>query len=184
MKMLRMPSLLHEVFGEEQSVAAILSILLFGGLLTAAVAWRFPEMTESLPVWRSGLALLLVFDICAGCIANFTRGTSNYYASRSTHRLVFIAVHVHLVLIALLLNVNLGFSLAVWGYTIGGAVVVNAYAGHRSQPFAAGLLLAGGLGIAPLLPHVQPYMLIAGMLFMLKVIFSFAVDHYGVQREG
>ncbi|WP_148039312.1 hypothetical protein [Brevibacillus panacihumi] len=42
-----------------------------------------------------------------------------------------------------------------------------------------GLLLSIGVGCIPLLPNIQPYMLITFLLFMIKVLFSFAVDHYG-----
>lgn len=179
MKSLRIPKSLHDIFGERQTVGAIAAILLFGGLLTAALGLRFPELTNSLPVWRSALALVLIFDIFAGCIANFTASTSNFYAARKRNRLLFIAVHVHVVLVALLLNTDIGYSIAVWSYTIAGAFVVNALAGKRSQLFVAGLLLCAGIGGTSLLPDVQLYMLIVGILFMMKVLFSFAVDHYG-----
>ncbi|KKO53243.1 hypothetical protein [Paenibacillus sp. DMB20] len=179
MKQVRIPSFLHDVFGETQRVGSILAILLFGGLLTAALYFTFPEMTAGLPVWRSALALLLMFDIFSGCIANFTASTSNFYAARKTNRLVFIAIHVHVVIVALLLQADIRHSIAVWVYTITGAFVVNALIGKQSQLFAAGLLLSVGLGCMPLLPEIQPYMLIICTLFMVKVLLSFAVDHYG-----
>lgn len=53
MKQFRIPSFLHDVFGEKQSLTSILTILLFGGLLTAALYFLFPELTSHLPVWRS-----------------------------------------------------------------------------------------------------------------------------------
>lgn len=186
MKMVRIPSFLHDVFGEKQSIGSLIAILLFGGLLTAALYGIFPEMTRTLPVWRSALALLLIFDIFAGCLANFTASTSNFYAARKTNRIVFISIHVHIVLVALLLQTNLWHSAAVWAYTIAGAFIVNALIGRQAQLFAAGLLLSAGLGCVPLLPDIQPYMLITCSLFMLKVLFSFAVDHYGkaIHNDG
>jgi len=33
--------------------------------------------------------------------------------------------------------------------------------------------------LTAVLPNIQPYMLITFLLFMIKVLFSFAVDHYG-----
>ncbi|QMV43321.1 hypothetical protein [Cohnella cholangitidis] len=179
MNQMRIPSFLHDVFGEKQSLGSILSILLFGGTLTAALYWIFPEMTDRLPAWRSALALLLIFDIFSGCVANFTSSTSNFYAARKTNRIVFIAIHFHIVLVALLLQIDIWHSLAVWAYTILGAFVVNALIGKPSQKFVAGILLSVGLGCLPLLPEITPYMLIVSILFMLKVLFSFAVDHYG-----
>ncbi|TVX93239.1 hypothetical protein [Paenibacillus agilis] len=178
-KQLRIPSFLHDVFGEKQHIGSMIAILFFGALLTGALLWRFPEMIGSLPLWRSILACLLIFDIFAGCIANFTASTSNFYASRSTNRIVFINIHVHIVLVALLLGVNVEQSIAVWAYTIIGAFIVNALIRRQSQLFIAGLLLSIGLGLLPLLPDLHPYMLTTCILFMIKVLFSFAVDHYG-----
>lgn len=179
MKQLRIPPFLHDVFGERQHSGAILAILLFGGLLTGCLYGMYPEITDYLPVWRSALALLLIFDIFSGCIANFTLSTSNFYAARKKNRIVFIAIHVHIVLVAALVNLSIWHSIAVWAFTILGAFIVNALIGKRSQRFVAGLLLSAGLGCIPLLPDIQPFMLIVCQLFMLKVLFSFAVDHYG-----
>lgn len=180
MKSVRIPSFLHDIFGERQTIGSITAILLFGGLLTAVLYGMFPEMTDRLPAWRSVLALLLMFDIFAGCLANFTASTSNFYAVRRTNRIVFISIHFHIVAVAILLQTSVSISAAVWAYTIAGAFLVNALIGKPSQPFAAGMLLSVGLGCLPLLPGLPPYMLIACSLFMLKVLFSFAVDHYGI----
>lgn len=179
MRQLQIPSFLQDVFGEKQSVGSIFTILLFGGILTAALYYRFPEMANDLPAWRSALALVLIFDVFAGVIANFTASTSNFYAARKKNRIVFIAIHVHIVLIALLLNTNIGYSLGIWAYTIVGAFVINALIGEHVQVFVAGLFLSVGLGVVPMLPEITPYMLIIGLLFLMKVLFSFAVDHYG-----
>lgn len=101
---MRIPPVLHDIFGESQTIAEMLAILLFGGGVATALVWAYPEMTQGLPLWRSVIAYLLIFDIGAGCIANFTRSTSNYYAARPKGRLLFISVHVHLPLVAWLLG--------------------------------------------------------------------------------
>lgn len=181
---LRIPAFLHDAFGEKQSIGSILAILLFGGMLNAAIYFVFPEMTQHLPVWRSVLAFLLIFDIFSGCIANFTASTSNFYAARKTNRIVFISIHVHIAVVALLLNSDIGYSIGVWAYTIVGSLIVNALIGRQSQRFVAGLLLAVGLGTIPMLPEISPYMLIVCELFMLKVLFSFSVDHYNGAKPG
>ncbi|WP_028595287.1 hypothetical protein [Paenibacillus assamensis] len=178
-KELRIPPFLHDVFGEKQHIGSIIAVLFFGVLLTGALLWRSPEMIQSLPLWRSILACILIFDIFAGCIANFTVSTNNFYAARSTNRIVFISIHVHIVLIALLLGVNVEHSIVVWAYTIIGAFIVNSLIRKQSQLFIAGLLLSIGLGLLPLLPNLHSYMLTTCILFMIKVLFSFAVDHYG-----
>jgi len=176
---LRIPPMLHDIFGEQPTTRSILTILLFGGGLTAALYVAYPDMTNGLSPLRIALALLLMFDVFCGCLANFTASTSNYYATRSIHRIVFIAVHVHIVLVALLLDADLWYSIGVWAYTMIGACIVNALIGRPSQRFAAGFFLSIGLACMPVIPDVSPYMRIVGTLFMLKVMFAFAVDHYG-----
>lgn len=178
MKTYQIPSFFHDVFGEYQSAGSLLSIFLFGGGLTAALFIGYPEMTISLPLWRSALAFLLIFDIFAGCIANFTSSTSNFYAARKTNRVIFLAIHVHILLVALLLQFELAYVIGIWLYTIAGAVIVNALIGKPSQRFVGGLLMCVGLGIMPTLPDLPAYMLVICMLFMVKVLYSFAVDHY------
>lgn len=59
-----------------------------------------------------------------------------------------------------------------------GAFVINALKGSRFQLVMAGLLLSMGIAIAVLAVDVPYYFLVVSLLFMLKVLFSFAVDHY------
>ncbi|GAE05312.1 hypothetical protein JCM10914_1408 [Paenibacillus sp. JCM 10914] len=96
---------------------------------------------------------------------------------------MFIAIHVHIIIIALLLNADIGYAVGIWAYTIAGTFIVNALIGKPSQRFVGGLLLSIGIGCTFLLSNIQPYMLTVGTMFMLKVLFSFAVDHYGEAVE-
>ena len=141
-------------------------------------------MTQGLPLWRSAIAYLLVVDIFAGCVANFTYSTSNHYAARNKERLVFIAVHVHILIVAWLLGTDFLPAVIIWGYTIAGALVVNALKGSRFQLFVAGVLLATGIFVAVLVIEIPKYFLAISLLFMMKVMFSFAVDHYGKARKA
>jgi hypothetical protein len=176
---IRIPPFLHDVFGESQTIGELLAIVFFGVGLAALLFFAFPEMVQGRPFWRSIIAYLLVVDIFAGCVANFTRSTNNYYAARDKQRLVFIAIHVHILIAAWLLGTGLGNSVITWGYTIAGALVVNALKGSQVQKFVAGVLLALGIAIIVLGTEVPKYFLIISLLFMVKVLFSFAVDHYG-----
>lgn len=179
MKTIKIPAYLHEVFGERQTAGHIAAIVLFGAGMTAVWCAVFPSMLTETAPWRTALALLLIFDVCAGCIANFTPSTSNYYALRRKHRLVFIAVHVHVLLIAWLLEQEAWHAIAVWGYTVVGATIVNALIGRPSRTVIAAWLLAAGMSGILMLPGISIPMAIAYQLFLLKVLYGFAVDHYG-----
>lgn len=183
------PRSLHEVFGEEQTITDMLLTLAFGFGLAGVLFILFPEMWAGLPLWRSILVFLLVADIFSGAVANFTRGTNRYYAARAKLRLVFIASHIHLPVVAWLLGLDLIWPLILWGYTIAGAFIVNTCTRGSNrqpdrqsdrQPFIGGIVLAAGIALAVLSGETPTYFLLITLLFMLKVIYSFSVDHYRV----
>jgi len=180
----RIPSYLHDVFGESQTVGELLAIVLVGLGGAAALFLASPAITQGQSSWRSAIAFLLVADILAGCVANFTRSTNNYYAARGKQRLVFIAIHVHLLIVAWLLGLGFWGALVVWGYTIAGALVVNALNASQFQVFVAGALLVLGIALTVLGMDAPKYFLVISLLFMVKVLFAFAVDHYASAPTG
>ncbi|MBL8507140.1 hypothetical protein [Chitinimonas sp. JJ19] len=184
MRQIAIPSLFREVLGESQSVVEVAAILLVSLGLTGLLCLLHADAVFAVAPWRSALAILLVLDIIAGCIANFSYSTNHYYANNSKARLVFIAIHVHLLAVAWLLGLAWQHALVVWGYTMGAALVVNALYGNRMQRFTAGVLLVLGVALVLLAPAAPPFFMVVSLLFMIKVMFSFAVDHYGSPVEG
>lgn len=171
------PRALHEVFGERQTKLEVLVTLLFAATVSVALLGRLWEPAAELALWRKLLGAALVVDIVAGCGANFTRGTNEFYASRPGHRWGFIAIHVHLIAVAWLLEGDLVTACVAWGYTIASASIVHVLRPPR-QVFVGGVLLAGGLVLLLALPGHSPFMQAVSALFVLKVVFAFAVDHY------
>jgi hypothetical protein len=178
MQRFAVPGFLHEAFGETQTWIEFLATIAFGIGGAVVLVWLHPQPFGDVPLWRSAFAIVLIFDIFAGCVANFTRGTNDYYGARPGARWVFIAIHVHLPAVALLLGMDLGFAMAVWAYTIAAAAIVNALRGTAVQPFVGALLLASGLLLAPQILSTSLPMLVIAQLFMVKVLYAFAVDHY------
>lgn len=179
MKPIRIPRVLHEVLGEEQGALEI-ALVALGGLAAAASFAAFAPIGTASTV-AGLLALLLAADLGAGSAANFTRGTSDYYAVRPKLRWVFIAIHLHLPAMALLMGVDLGPSAAVWAYTVGAASAVNVFS-LRWQIALAGALVALGTMLIGLLAWDSPALRLAAGLFLLKVAYAFAVDHYAADR--
>lgn len=177
---MRAPAWLHDVVGEEPSAAEIAAILAFA-LPTATLALVFARPAVS--SWRIAIAWLLLADIAAGCVANFTRSTNDFYAARPRNRWLFIAVHVHLPVFAWLVQSSATSAsplwpvALIWSFTIAAASMVNLLAGREAQVFVAGLSLAIGLAITAAVP-TSTVIRVAGVLFLTKVAFSFAVDHF------
>lgn len=174
MKYFKTPKFLYEVLGKKQSVLEVLCTLLFALVGSAII---FLEADASFSRWQVIVAYLLIADVLAGCIANFTFGTNAFYANQPKNRLIFIAIHVHLIVIAWLLDEPIDIALLVWGYTIISAFIVNALKGKSIQSFIAANLLCYGLFLLIFLA-IKPWFLMVSIFFMIKVMFSFAVDHY------
>lgn len=179
---IRVPAALHDVFGERQSWGEIVAVLGVGLAVAGTVFLAFPALTSALPWWRSGLAFLLCLDVAAGSVANFTRGTNDYYAQRPGHRWVFIVIHIHLPVLAWLLSVDLVPAVAAWAYTIAGAAIVNGLHAHSRQTFVAALLWVMGVTLVIGFGNFTPPLLIIVVLFLTKVLYGFSVDHYRNDR--
>lgn len=168
------PVMLREVLGLTFEPAQVVAMLAFGGALAAGVS--FATAFDGLPAWRALLAVVLIADIGAGCLSNFTASTNQYYAERPRLRWVFIALHVHLLVVAWALGWPMPAALVLWGWTVGSAAVVNLLAGRASQRLVAGGLFALSL-LAPLGWAMPAPMQVVAALFTLKVAYAFAVRH-------
>jgi hypothetical protein len=176
MTVVRIPSALHDVFGERQRPIAIALIAAAAIVVPVALAIAEPHLLTAVAPWRVGIAALLIADIAAGAIANLTAGTNDHYAARPTSRWVFIAVHLHLLAVALLLDLPLAPALVVWAATIAGAVIVNLLRTHPEQRVIAGTLFVA-ITTATVLLSEAAALTAVGILFAFKVVYAFAVDH-------
>ena len=128
------------------------------------------------PAWRVAVAAVLIGDIGAGCLSNFTASTNGFYAARPGLRWSFIAVHGHLVAVAWALSWPLAPAIGLWAWTIGSASVVNLLEGRPAQRFVAGALFATSL-LSTLVFTMPAAMQVVAALFTLKVAYAFAVRH-------
>lgn len=169
---------LHDVFGEQQSLIELLLIILFGLSVPAVLYYLNADYLNNIATWKIVVAMVFIADIAAGCVANFTKSTNNFYATRAKHRWIFIGIHFHILIVAFGLETDLYNAGIIWVYTMVGASIVNLSKGSTAHVFVGGFILSFGLTLSLLLPNVHPIMTIIQALFMLKVIFSFSVDHY------
>lgn len=184
MRSLQVPASFKEVLGHTQRPWQLAAVFAVGTLVAILLTLEGREVWEPLPWWRRLLAFLLVLDIVAGCLANFTRGTNDFYAASARRRRVFLAVHVHVLLLAWALKQDLAPAAAVWAYTLAGACGVDAVRERDSQLFAAGTWLALGLAWIVVMVPAPPALLAVYLLFLFKLVFSFAVDHHGTRAPG
>lgn len=174
MNYFKIPEFLFDVLGEKQSIFEVSCTILFA-LIGSGIVYYVADF--HLDNWKSIIAFILITDVLAGCIANFSLGTNDFYAHRPKNRLIFIAIHVHILAIAWLLSEPMSNAFIIWGYTIVSASVVNSLNRKPIQMFVAANLMCYGIFLLLSL-SLQVWFLMVSMFFMIKVLFSFAVDHF------
>ncbi len=179
MKTLKLPSAVHEVFGEESTLIEMLLVLFF----SVGATWILFASTlvewEALATWKFIVILILAFDIFAGFVANLTFSTNAFYQKSNKARLGFIAIHIQPLAFAFLADSSFSVGVGIWIYTILGALVVNQLRGYPAQRVVAGVLV--GLGLLALILFsngIAVWLQIVLIFYHLKVTYCFAVDHY------
>jgi hypothetical protein len=178
MKYFKTPEFLFEVLGEKQSILEVSCTVIFA-LLGSLIIYSVAGIESS--NWKTVVAYILIVDVLAGCIANFSFGTNEFYSKRPKNRLVFISLHIHILAIAWLLSQPIDTALVVWGFTIVSAFLVNGLNGKSIQGFIAANLMCYGILLLIYL-SLPVWFLMVSVFFMIKVLFSFSVDHFDKQQ--
>ena len=174
MNYFKTPKFLHDVLGEKQTFLEVVCIIAFALVGTALIYLIAKPLLLN---WQTVLAFVVIGDVLAGCIANFSYGTNAYYSKSPKKRLLFISVHVHIIAIAWLMGISLIDASIIWFFTIVSAFITNHFKGKKIQVFIGANLMCYGLILAIFL-SLPDWFLIVSVFFMIKVLFSFSVDHY------
>lgn len=177
MGVVRIPSALQELLGDRQDVVSLVAIGMGGVLAPVLVGLAQPGVYADVALWRSALAVLLLLDIGAGIVSNLTPATGEHYAGSARLRWIFLAVHLHLPAIGLLLGLPLVATLVCWAAVIASGCLVNALRAHPAQRAVAGVLLLVCLALPVILAPDSPALIVAAGLFAVKIVYAFAVDH-------
>jgi len=172
------PKFLHELFGTHQHRTELNLIIIFTITSTLAASWTTAPYWLELKWYQILVLWLIFFDISGGIVSNLSTGTNNYYNAHPKSRWFFIAVHIQPLILATVLESQLSIAIAVWLYTIFSASLINS---QREKVYHR--LLAGILYVAAIIVYILcdislplPITLIY-LLYMMKLIYSFAVNH-------
>ena len=78
MNYFKVPEFLHDVFGEKQSFPEVFASLLFAVIGSILIYNLFSLENPQISSWKIILGFILIADVLAGWIANFTKGKNNY----------------------------------------------------------------------------------------------------------
>ncbi|MFC3417937.1 hypothetical protein ACFOLA_00275 [Salinicoccus hispanicus] len=172
------PKSLHELFGRRTTKVELAIVLISCILLSSLLLFHAYDEWSDLAVWQEILLVILTLDITGGVVANVTKGTNEYYQTNHKARLVFLAVHVQPLILGWILG-NLLLGTIIWIFSIITVLVITRIGERRLQRTAGMASALVGLSILMLL--ADTHLILNGLLalYILKLVFSFAVDHDG-----
>lgn len=174
----RVPKLFQEFLDLRTTIAELLLILLPAMLMTALLVWTGAPIFREMGLWRALVMVALIFDIMAGVVANLTGATNDHYADQSMRRIFFIVIHVQPLVFSWLVGGFFAECLFAWLFTVVTALLVNGLKRHPLQrPFAGAGLVVGLTILLLIAGNLPSFMVVTLVMFMIKVIYSFAVDH-------
>ncbi len=165
----------REFLGDNPTKNNILLIFTTAFLVMGAVSYFNYEQLSTLPIWKLILFLVMILDIVSGAVANYTRSTQLYYQAH-TKRITFLLLHfVHIGLIVLAVG-HIWYCLAVLGFTLAGAFIVNFTKILKQQEIIAAVIVNLGIILFYVVfPAPQILNWLPGILLM-KLVFGFAIN--------
>jgi hypothetical protein len=167
--------LFHELFGRETTtfdlLAVVISSISFAGL-TLALKWN-----DDISNFKLIILTILALDISGGVVANFTTGTTNYYAESSRKRYVFVLFHLlqPSILIWIFPNDSQAI-LEISIFTLISSIIVLSIKKQCNQRITAITLLLLSFILSILLNYSDTLLQIVMQLFSIKLILAFSVN--------
>lgn len=183
MKKLSVPRILHELHGEETNIAEIILIYGIAVIAPLVVFFALRPVFSDLAVWKQIILFVILADLAGGVIANLTYGTTAYYEKKQWRKVLFIILHIaHPAGIWLLTGAQFPFLVYSAGFTILFSFITAFLFWQPRQQFAGFAFAVIGIALGFIIFSVPPYFRIASILYMLKLLYSFSVDHYGCRQ--
>ncbi len=179
MRNVRIPHGLRELFGDETTPFVLVLVCCFAVAATGATMWVAREEWLGLNVFSTVIVALLMIDIYGGVVANLSPATNRYYGESLRRRVVFFAVHVQPIVLALVSGDAFAPAMVVWAITVASAFGVESMRGRDIQPIVGFAAAIAGLFVAYFAAsEAASYIRITLMMYTVKVTYSFSVDHY------
>jgi hypothetical protein len=174
-KKIQVHKFLFELFGRETTTFDLLAIVI--GSLSVAGLTLILKWNSDISNFKLIILTILALDIAGGVVANFTTGTTNYYAESLRKRYFFVLFHLlqPSILIWIFPN-DLQAILGVSIYTLTSSIVVLNIRKHYHQRIVAITLLLLSFMLSIRLNYSDPLLQIVMQLFSIKLILAFSVN--------
>ena len=174
--------LFHDLFGRETTTFDLLAIVIaslsFAGL-TLALKWN-----ANISLFKLIILTILALDIAGGVVANFTTGTTNYYAESLRKRYFFVLFHLLQPSILIWIFPNeLQAILGISIFTLISSIIVLNLNKHYTQRITAITLLLFSFILSILLNFSDPLTQLLMQLFSIKLIMAFSVNWSSIDND-
>jgi hypothetical protein len=172
------PSVLAPIHGSSPTRVDLLLVHGSGLTFGAALLLAFGP---NLSVLQSVCLFVLAWDMAGGMVANLTRSTNQWYDNQPAWvRVVFVVAHIYQPLLAMwafpLANPFLFIGLYFF-MLLNALPILRIEVADIQKPVAMGML-ALGLLLFSLLPVGEPALAWFAPVYLTKLIYGFAVNHY------
>lgn len=181
-KKIQVHKFLFELFGRETTtfdlLAIVVAALSFAGLMLIL------KLNTNISNFKLIILTILALDIAGGVVANFTTGTTNYYAESLRKRYFFVLFHLSQPSILIWIFPNelqaiLGISIVA---LISSIIVLNIKKQYNQRITAITLLVLSFI-LSILLNFYDPLTQLLMQLFSTKLILAFSVNWYSTEND-
>jgi hypothetical protein len=177
-KKIQVHKFLVELFGRETTTFDLLAIVISSfsvAGLTLALKWN-----ADISIFKLIMLTILALDI----VANFTTGTTNYYAETLRKRYFFVLFHLLQPSILIWIFPNeLQAILGISIFTLISSIIVLNLNKHYTQIITAITLLLLSFILSILLNYSDPLLQIVMQLFSIKLILAFSVNWSSIDNN-
>ena len=175
--------MLRLLYGDSPTARDLVLIHLTAVSAAGLLLLLYAQSAAPFSLAAAGVIVVLALDEAGGVVANATRSTSGWYRRQPAWvSIVFLAVHaLQPALMALVLGLPWPVFALLYGYQLAAGCVLIRLREHDVQrPLAAALL---GIGVVLFvgLSTVPPVLMILGLLYLVKLVVMFPVDHHAAQ---
>ncbi|MGP4039235.1 hypothetical protein ACTWP4_04900 [Gracilibacillus sp. D59] len=172
-------------FGMEPRQVDLWLINIFSLFMGIVLAFFVPIISEHTSLLQKIIIILLAWDDLGGIMANMTRSTNNYHLSNARVRLVFYSLHIlQPFIIFLSFDLSVSVFLYTWLYPVLASILIVEFIKEDDKKLWSGILWVIGIITYMYVIQVPIYLMWFGITFFTKLILSYSVNHYPVQRSG
>lgn len=180
MKEYQIPKFLHKIHGMTNTIPEILMPHVVAVIASICTV----QLMQDNSLLHTVLMVIITYDLSGGAVANFSKGTSDYYSNSSRLRNIFLLTHLSQPLVLAYVFSNSRYEIVLFSlFLLVSSVYVNQLKSLRHQTWIGITVVAVSviflLGIIPSSEFFNPIhpVLMMNLIFMsIKLPLSFSVQ--------